>query len=89
MRSGALCTKSLANKAAASFMANRSGDLINKCTGDVDAINNFVSWISFSIFDSVVMLVVVLIVFFSISWKFTVLELCLAPIALFALRPFA
>ena len=62
-------------------MANRSGDLINKCTGDVDAINNFVSWISFSIFDSVVMLVVVLIVFFSISWKFTVLELCLAPIA--------
>ncbi len=73
--------KKLSEQSRSFFMANRSGDLINKCTGDVDAINNFVSWISFSIFDSVVMLVVVLIVFFSISWKFTVLELCLAPIA--------
>ena len=62
-------------------MSNRSGDLINKCTGDVEAINHFVCWVSFSIFDSVVMLTIVLIVFFSISWKFTLIELCLAPIS--------
>ena len=63
------------------FMKNRSGDLINKCTGDVDAINHFIGWVSFAIFDSVVMLVIVLTVFFSISWKFTLIQLCLAPIS--------
>ncbi|MBQ7016164.1 MAG: ABC transporter ATP-binding protein [Firmicutes bacterium] len=63
------------------LMTNRSGDLINKCTGDVDAINHFIGWVSFAIFDSVVMLVIVLAVFFSISWKFTLIQLCLAPIS--------
>lgn len=74
--------KKLGQQSRSFFMSNRSGDLINKCTGDVEAINHFVCWVSFSIFDSLVMLVVVLIVFFSISWKFTLLELALAPIAL-------
>lgn len=63
------------------FLNNRSGDLINKCSGDVDAINHFLCWVSFSMFDSIVMLIVVLIVFFSVSWKFTLCELVLAPIA--------
>lgn len=63
------------------LMTNRSGDLINKCTGDVDAINHFIGWVSFAIFDSVVMLVIVLAVFFSISLKFTLIQLCLAPIS--------
>lgn len=76
----ALYTK-LANQSRSFLMTNRSGDLINKCTGDVDAINHFLCWVSWSMFDSVVMLVAVLIVFFAISWKFTVIELCLAPFA--------
>ena len=74
--------KKLGEQSRSFFMSNRSGDLINKCTGDVEAINHFVCWVAFSIFESFVMLIVVLIVFFSISWKFTLLELCLAPIAL-------
>lgn len=73
--------KKLGEQSRSFFMSNRSGDLINKCTGDVEAINHFVCWVSFSIFDSVVMLTIVLIVFFSISWKFTLIELCLAPIS--------
>ncbi len=63
------------------FLSNRSGDLINKCSGDVDVCNHFIGWVSYAMFDSIVMLVVVLIVFFSVSWKFTLCELVLAPIA--------
>ncbi|MCI8633879.1 MAG: ABC transporter ATP-binding protein [Lachnospiraceae bacterium] len=74
--------KKLGEQSRSFFMSNRSGDLINKCTGDVEAINHFVCWVAFSIFESFVMLIVVLIVFFSISWKFTLIELCLAPVAL-------
>ncbi len=63
------------------FLSNRSGDLINKCSGDVDVCNHFIGWVSYAMFDSIVMLAVVLIVFFSVSWKFTLCELVLAPIA--------
>lgn len=75
--------KKLGEQSRHFFMTNRSGDLINKCTGDVEMINHFLNFVAFSIFDSVIMLIVALIVFFSISWKFTLLELALAPIALF------
>ena len=63
------------------FLSNRSGDLINKCSGDVDVCNHFLCWVSFSMIDAVVMLTIVLIVFFSVSWKFTLCEMALAPIA--------
>lgn len=75
--------KKLSEQSRHFFMSNRSGDLINKCTGDVDAITNFINFVSFSIADSIFMLTVVLVTFFSVSWKFTLLELALAPIALF------
>lgn len=74
--------KKLSEQSRHFFMSNRSGDLINKCTGDVDAITNFINFVSFSIADSIFMLTVVLVTFFSVSWKFTLLELALAPIAL-------
>lgn len=73
--------KKLGEQSRSFFMSNRSGDLINKCTGDVEAINHFLCFVSFSMFDSIVMLIIVLIVFFTISWKFTLIELCLAPIS--------
>ena len=63
------------------FMKNRSGDLINKCTGDLEMMRHFISWVSYSIFESVLMVVVVLIVFFSISWEFTFCLLAISPIA--------
>lgn len=63
------------------FMKNRSGDLINKCTGDMDMIRHFMSWVSYNIFECVLMVVVVLIVFFSISWEFTLCLLAISPIA--------
>lgn len=78
--------KKLGEQSRRFFMSNRSGDLINKCTGDVDQINHFICWVSFSMFDSVVMLVIVLIVFFSISWKFTLIQLCLTPISFLVSR---
>ena len=63
------------------FLSNRSGDLINKCSGDVDVCNHFLCWVSFTMIDAFVMLTIVLIVFFSVSWKFTLCEMALAPIA--------
>ncbi len=63
------------------FMKNRSGDLINKCTGDLDMMRHFMSWVSYNMFECIVMMVVVLSVFFSISWEFTLCQLAISPIA--------
>ena len=63
------------------FMKNRSGDLINKCTGDLDMMRHFMSWVSYNMFECVVMVVVVLSVFFSISWEFTLCLLAISPLA--------
>ncbi len=63
------------------FMQNRSGDLINKCTGDLDMMRHFMSWVSYNMFECFVMLIVVLSVFFSISWEFTLCLLAISPIA--------
>ena len=63
------------------FMKNRSGDLINKCTGDLDTMRHFMSWVSYNIFECVIMVVVVLSVFFSISWEFTLCLLAISPLA--------
>ena len=37
------------------FMKNRSGDLINKCTGDLDTMRHFMSWVSYNMFECFVM----------------------------------
>ncbi len=63
------------------FMKNRSGDLINKCTGDLDMMRHFMSWVSYNIFECVIMVIVVLTVFFSISWEFTLCLLAISPFA--------
>ena len=63
------------------FMKNRSGDLINKCTGDLDMMRHFMSWVSYNMFECVVMVAVVLSVFFSISWEFTLCLLAISPVA--------
>ena len=63
------------------FMKNRSGDLINKCTGDLDMMRHFMSWVSYNMFECVIMVAVVLSVFFSISWEFTLCLLAISPVA--------
>lgn len=73
----------IGNQSRNFFMKNRSGDLINKCTGDIEMIRHFLSWVSFSIFESVMMMTVALIVFFSISWEFTLCMLAISPVAFF------
>ena len=63
------------------FMKNRSGDLINKCTGDLDMMRHFMSWVSYNMFECIIMVIVVLSVFFSISWEFTLCLLAISPLA--------
>ena len=49
------------------FRRNRGGDLITKCTGDVDTIRHFFCWVVPGIFECILMIAFVLTIFFMIG----------------------
>ena len=62
------------------FDRNRTGDLMTRLSADVDWCRHFLSYLAYTALDSVVMFVSTLILFFSISWKLTLLLLAVTPL---------
>jgi len=75
---GALFRKLLALQPAY-YRANKVGDIINKCTGDVEVINRFLAWVIPKSVEFVLMLACALVVFMSVSWQYTLALLCITP----------
>ncbi len=61
-------------------MKNQTGDIIQRCTSDVDMIKNFISEQLTSVFRIVILVVVSLVFMFSMNAKLTVVALCAIPI---------
>ena len=59
---------------------NQTGDLIQRCTNDVDMIRNFVSMQLISVFRIVIMMILSLTFMFSLEPKLAVVSLCTIPI---------
>ena len=62
------------------FDRNRTGDLMTRLSADVDWCRHFLSYLSYSVVDSVTMFVSTLILFFSISWKLTLALVAVTPL---------
>lgn len=73
--------KNLMKQSGNFYATNRSGDLINKCSSDVEMMNHFICWVTPKWVEMVLMLVAALIVFFRINWQYTLI--------LFAVTPFS
>jgi ATP-binding cassette subfamily B protein len=63
------------------FRKNAAGDLITKCTGDVDIVRHFFSWVTPHAFESALILVTVLVIFAVIDPLYTLFLFILAPLA--------
>jgi ATP-binding cassette subfamily B multidrug efflux pump len=61
------------------YRENKVGDIINKCTGDVEMINRFLAWVVPKSIEFALMLVVALVVFMSINWQYTLALICVTP----------
>lgn len=61
-------------------MKNQTGDIIQRCTSDVDMIKNFISEQLTSVFRIVILIVVSLIFMFTMNPKLTIVALCAIPI---------
>lgn len=64
---------------------NRTGDIMAKMTGDIDAVRHFVSWVIYMVFENILIFIFGVGVMFSINSGFAIALLLLTPpIAFFA-----
>ena len=68
------------------YADNRSGDLINKCSGDVEMVNHFLAYCIPQWVRAGFMLVFALIVFLSISWEYTLILFAVTPLSAIVAR---
>ena len=61
------------------YRQNKGGDLINKCSGDVEMIAHFLNWILPHSIECIFMLVAALAIFMSINWMYTLILLAVTP----------
>ena len=61
------------------YWENKAGDIINKCSGDVEVISRSLSFVIPRSVEFVLMLIVAIVVFMSINWKYTLILLVVSP----------
>lgn len=61
------------------YRKNKGGDLINKCSGDVEMVAHFLNFILPHAIECICMLIFALAVFMSISWQYTLILLAVSP----------
>lgn len=59
------------------YNKNRTGDLMSRQTGDMDAIRHFVAYVVYIVYENILYLILALIMIFLTNWK---LALCMLPI---------
>jgi len=62
------------------YMKNQTGDIIQRCTSDVDMIKNFISEQLISIFRVVILITLSLVFMFSMNVKLALVAMCSIPV---------
>lgn len=65
------------------FDHNRTGDLMSRMTGDMDAIRHFTSYLIYAVFENVILFFLALIMMFTINWKLALLMSLITPFTAF------
>ena len=64
------------------YNKNRTGDLLSRQTGDMDAIRHFIAFVIYQVYEMVFLFLFALIMIFTVNWK---LALCMCVVLPFAL----
>ncbi|MCX7842884.1 MAG: ABC transporter ATP-binding protein/permease [Clostridia bacterium] len=69
------------------FDKNRTGDIMAKMTGDMEAVRHFVAWVIYMVFENAMIFIIAAIMLFIIDCKLAMLMIAVTPaIAWFAVR---
>lgn len=62
------------------FDKTRTGDIMARMTGDLDAVRHFVAWVSYMLFENAMVFIFAVIMLFSTSYKLALILLAITPI---------
>lgn len=71
------------------YNKTRTGDIMARMTGDMDAVRHFVAWVIYNICENVTVFVFAIVSMFIINVKFTLLMFALTPLVAFCAFKFA
>lgn len=62
------------------YNENRTGDLMSRMTGDMEAIRHFLAWVIYNVFENLTVFVFAVCFMFYINWKFTLIMISVTPL---------
>ena len=71
------------------YNKTRTGDIMARMTGDMDAVRHFVAWVIYNICENVTVFVFAIVSMFIINAKFTLLMFALTPLVAYCAYKFA
>lgn len=63
---------------------SRTGDLMSRQTGDMDAIRHFVAWVIYNSYENILLFVIALVMMFVVDWRLALLMLTVLPLTALA-----
>lgn len=71
------------------YNKTRTGDIMARMTGDMDAVRHFIAWVIYNICENVTVFIFALVSMFIINAKFTLLMFALTPLVAYCAYKFA
>lgn len=68
------------------YNKNRTGDLMSRQTGDMDAIRHFVAYSIYAIYENVLLLVIALVMIFTVDYRLALCMITVIPITAFVTK---
>lgn len=59
---------------------SRTGDLMSRQTGDMNAIRNFVSWVIYNSYENILLFVIALFMMFVVDWRLAMIMITILPL---------
>ncbi len=66
------------------YNKNRTGDLMSRQTGDMDAIRHFVAYVIYSVYENTLLFIIALIMIFTVDWRLALCMIAVLPITFWA-----
>jgi len=62
------------------FNNSRTGDLMSRQTGDMDAIRHFVAWVIYNTYENILLFVIALFMMFVVEWRLALIMITVLPL---------
>ena len=62
------------------FDKTRTGDIMSRMTGDLEAVGHFTSWVIFAVYFNLLTFISVMVILFTLNYKFTLVLIAIAPV---------